>query len=356
MSNPEEFPFQHSEGEEKKRELARAEFEQDFDKARPHLKEKMGTQEYEKLKNDWVAERMIEAEDLEDVNQVSENAIKEKNERRMDSVTGLERREEMYNLMRDKIITTLGLENAENLSPKELFKILNQESRTFRDKDMFILMADVSYLGLVNKMGHREGDRLLKEAGDATKKIGIRAFRHGGDEISGFLEFDGQEVARRIQALKDEFAKSGIRDKLMKNFKVNPHLDTGVAQFWEAFQVLKEIMDSSEGGEYFKKEDSLKELQDIWVEMADKRSLMNKAVERADVLAGKYDSDRDNYYNIIGALSKGVGEITEKEIELFVGKNKEHIKEYILDKKKKNIAGLKGYERKKEEAILNFLM
>lgn len=355
MSNPEKFSQENLASENKKRTLAREEFEREFDETKGDLRKRIGEQEYEQLKKDWVDKRMEEADDIEDANQGREEAIEGRKKDRIDSVTGLERREEMYKLLHKKTVSLLNIKDPEKMSGEQLFEELKQEDRDFEDRDLFVMMADVSYLGLVNKLGHKQGDKLLEEAGGAAGEVGIRAFRHGGDEISGLLEADEQQVHKRVEKLKSVFADSEIKDSLAKHFKVEPHLDTGVAKFSEGFRVFKEVINTKEGEEYLEKKSPLKELQDIWVEIADKKSFINKAVARTEVLSRKYDSDKDNYHQIVSALSKGSDDLTVEEIESFVGKSREEIREYILNKKRDRLGEFEGYERVKEEAILDLI-
>ncbi len=357
MSNPENFSFQHTgeQGEEKKKDLARKDFEQEFDKTKSQLKNKMTEQDFEQFKKEWVDERMGEAEDLEESNSKREEAIAEIEEKKIDSVTGLEKRDDMYKTISDKIASILGIQDVKELSNQELFDRLKQKEEALWEQNIFVMLADVSYLGLVNKLGHQEGDRLLKDAGDATKQADIRAFRHGGDEISGFLEPEESEVDKKVEQLKSIFANSEIKDRLIDDFKVKPNLDVGVAKFGEAFQVLKDLANSEEGEEYLEKENVLKELQDIWVEIADTRSFIDKAVNRVELLAEKYNTDKQNYSQISDFLNKGMGELAEENIESFVGKTRDEIKEDLLNKQRSRSNELEGYERVKEKAIFNLL-
>ncbi len=365
MSNPENFPDKDMgiSQEQKKKDLARKDFEQEFDKTKSQLKNKMTEQDFEQFKKEWVDERMEEAEDLEESNSKREEAIAEIEEKKIDSVTGLEKRDDMYKTISDKIASILSIQDVKELSNQELFDRLKQKEEALWEQNIFVMLADVSYLGLVNKLGHQEGDRLLKDAGDATKQADIRAFRHGGDEISGFLESEESEVDeseesevdKKVEQLKSIFANSEIKDRLIDDFKVKPNLDVGVAKFGEAFQVLKDLANSEEGKEYFKKESALKELQDIWVEIADTRSFIDKAVNRVELLAEKYNTDKQNYSQISDFLNKGMGELAEENIESFVGKTRDEIKEDLLNKQRSRSNELEGYERVKEKAIFNLL-
>ncbi len=419
--------------------------EQDREELKKQLAQK--EEEIKKLKQELEESN----QELEESNQMTEKAISDKNYYKFDSVTGLERREGMYLQMQDKVKEVFGVEG--DLSDKDWLSLIKNEERNFKEEKSNVVMADVAYLSLINKLGHNAGDKLLTQAGQVFKDSEIKAFRHGGDEISGISENKDSNLNNEILEIEEKFKGQEVKEILQKEYDLEPTLDVGTARFGEAVQVFRHLLNGNEAdlgerkelteltaqvinrlkkeikeldqakgsgdlqekfGNIFesgdryekfdfsrpdkwaekeiqkreekikelekenetkvepkkKKEDTqeeneveienkgaLKEFNNIWMEIADKRAFLNKAEERIGVLIDKYKKDRKNYYNIIDYLRKGAYDIKDEEVKRFAEENasRKEIVNFIKERELEKLAMLKGYEKRKAKAILSFI-
>lgn len=281
----------------------------------------------------------------------------------IDSTTGLKRRELLYKDMDEKIAELLGLERIKNIGDKEFLNILKSKSPdNFKNEPLYAMFGDMAYLALANEGGHRSGDELLSETGKAVKDEFSNASRgSGGDEFTTLILLKKEDAEEKIRRLEEKI--KGIKEiPSFEYYNLEPNMDIGIAHFSEGLKVFQEIIESMEqtekGKEKLSKLNILKEFQNIWLAIADKRSSVKKAMERVPLLADKRDNEPEQYKELYGFLNKGAYSATDGDIEKMAekiekGENSEKvIFDYIKRKEHKNLKKLSGNEKIKAEAIL----
>jgi diguanylate cyclase (GGDEF)-like protein len=232
---------------------------------------------------------------------------------RIDDVTGLQIRKVLFEKMNKKIKEIYSFDD--NATNEEIFQALTtKDVSELENVNFSVMMADVSFLSLVNEAGHEQGDSLLAEISDEIKKEVEDSFRHGGDEITGFFDMfgvDDKSIEEKIKKMKESISNIPI-DKI-KQYKLKPNLDVGVAGFTEALQVFRALAKNSDCRDKLK-DNPVKKIENIMVAIADKRSFIEKGKERIALLAEKYD-DKKLYKEIISFLRKGGHGISDKNVK-----------------------------------------
>lgn len=314
MPSFENFPNSPEEYRQRQEDLLRQDLEREFDEENGDLKEDLSEEKYEKKKQKWVEEEMEKSRDLEDSNQRTEKAISEEKEARIDSITKLERREWLYKNMNQKVKELLDVEDYAE-ADKWVRKFREASPEDFRDdRDPAVMMADVSYLNLVNRAGHEHGDELLDKAGKSLRELeDTKGFRHGGDELTAIFE-NSQEVSEKTRQIEDDFESQKIK-ALENKYGLKPKIDVATASFSESLGVMKEVLEDEEAQDYAYKKNPLRMFNDIWVEIADKRVFQNKARDRIKVMMDKYENSPEIYKKIKSYIHKGAYEISDRKIE-----------------------------------------
>lgn len=329
MTNLENFPSRED-PKVKSIKLLKADLDQEFEDQFGDLAQVLSSDKYQARKQTWIKERIDEVLELEDLNQKTENLIAEEKEARIDSVTGLERREWLFKAMNLKVKELLEVDD--DLSEEGWLTKLEEQSVSNLDSDQAptVMIADVSYLNLINKYGHEKGDQLLARAGDSIRNLRINGFRHGGDELSAFFETK-QEALEKSSKLEEYFRKQQIKE-LKQDSGLDPKLDVGIATYQEALEVIQALLVSPEARSFMtKNKHPLKVFNTVWADLADKRSAQKKGRDRIKILMTKYEENPANYKRLLHYLNKGAYEISDDKIkELIALRNKSG--EEVLDK------------------------
>ena len=157
-------------------------------------------------KNKKIKELKVEAErlgiDLDFLGPMSEEALFEA---RFDPVTGLKNRRELFKKTSLKIKNLFGVSPDTELADEEWLEIIKNEEKDFKNIDSYIMMSDISFLGLTNDLvGHSSGDELLKQISEKMKTSVGECFRHGGDEITGTFDIPRDELLIMIRKAREE--------------------------------------------------------------------------------------------------------------------------------------------------------
>lgn len=306
----------------------RKDLEEEFEEKNSDLKEKLSEEEYEQKKREWIEEEMEKAWELEDSNRRTEKAVSEKKEAKIDAVTGLERRECFYKNLNKKAKELLDLKEGADAQEK-IEKLEEQDPEDFQsENNPAVMMADVSYLNLVNKVGHQSGDQLLKKAGDSLRRLeDAQGFRHGGDELTAIFD-NNREASEKAQQLEEDFKSQKVK-MLEDRYGLRPKIDVATASFSEALEVMEKTLQDEEVKEDAFTKDPLKVFNDTWVEIADKRTFRNKAKERIKILMDKYENDPGTFKEIFNYLFKGAYDISENKIRELVEYRKQEGEERI---------------------------
>lgn len=287
-------------------------------------------------KEEYVEREMLlgERDELENINMRGEVKLEASKEEivgwkekwrqdRIDDVTGLEIRKVLFEKMRKKINNLFEIRDSEKENKtedelknekEEIFnKIIGRDVEELKKENFSVMMADVSFLSLVNEAGHEAGDKLLSEICTEVKKRVYDSYRHGGDEITGLFDVTDKEVDEKIKELKASVEKLNIEK--VKEYKLTPNLDIGKAHISEAVQIFKEISGGGEQCEKKLKQNPVKELENIMVAIADKRSFIDKGKKRIALLADKFSEDKKAYSDMIGFLRKGGYNIKNEEVK-----------------------------------------
>ncbi|MCK4540304.1 diguanylate cyclase [Candidatus Parcubacteria bacterium] len=299
---------------------------------------------------------------IEWLNSKHEGLIGEYKDLFVESTTGLKRREFLYKDMDGKIAELLDIEKINNINDEEFLNILKSKSPDdFKNEPLYVMFGDMAYLSLANEGGHRSGDELLSETGKAVKDEFFGASRRGGDEFTTLVLLKKKEAEEKIRKLEEKI-RGMKKIPSLEYYNLEPNMDIGIAHFSEGLKVFKEIAKSmeqtKEGKEKLSKLNILKELQNIWLEIADKRSSIKKAMERIPLLVKKRENEPKQYEELYGFLNKGAYSATDSDIEKMAEKIKkgenpeEVIFDYIKNKEHKSLKKLFGYEKVKAEIIL----
>jgi diguanylate cyclase (GGDEF)-like protein len=249
-----------------------------------------------------------QGDDLEAINVVNSKL----DELRYDNVTELLTRGEFFVRLKAQAKVALGFKAEQEPSDEEWLEAIRESEQRLSKQDLNVMMSDVSYLGLANNyIGHANGDALLKGIAEKIKeKFGI-AFRYGGDELCGIYDENlsllidkKKQTEKEINDMKD---LAGLGD-----YGLVPNIDVGFANISEALKIYRELMaDAQLSGEM--SHDVLRNFNDLWVSIADKRSFEIKAVKRIGVLI-----ERENQgQSIEGGMTKGAYDIKPEKLEEF---------------------------------------
>ncbi len=341
-------------------EIMIRELKQEIEEKYGDLKDKIDPGIYEELTKRVLQEKIENCEQLEELNNVTENKAEELFESLIDSTTGLKRRDGLFKSMDKKFDELFGAENMKNLGNEELLEIFNKhKADDFKSMPMNVMMGDMSYLSLVNKDGHVAGDELLGHSGKAIFQELNKAFRHGGDEFTALINLEEKAVKDKVKQLESSI-KNIKNIPVLKKYKLDPNLDIGTAHFSEGFEAFKKIMEKLEsraGEEKLPALNLYKELQNVWLEIADKRSFIKKGASRIALLIDLKQERQEQYSEIINSIRKGGYDITDeeldgliKEIQSGAGQD-EKIFSFIKEKEDTDIRSKEGYDRDRSEVV-----
>ncbi len=262
-----------------------------------------------------------------------------------DPVTGLERRAGLFKQINYELAELLGQEGIkklEGLEGLQLLEFLTEliSSNKIKKLPLNIVMCDVAYLSLANKSGLKGGDELLRGIGDAAREVGspeikleenmtakekkplIKFYRHGGDEITAINREWPEEAETKMQ----EFARAVEEIKDIKDLEENnllPHIDYGIAHIMEALIAFKIVMEGMESD--FPPGSRLKTLENIWLEIAEMKSRINKTKDRILLLAKLRLNKPELYDKVIAYLRKGAQNISDKKLDELISQVKNNI-------------------------------
>ncbi|PLX27502.1 hypothetical protein C0583_03035 [Candidatus Parcubacteria bacterium] len=286
-----------------------------------NLKDKLSKEEYDKLREDFIADGI----DLEYVNESRE---KELYKAKYDELTGLKRRGELFSIANKEIERIFGIKKNGIETREDLERILFDESKNIETEKIHIMMGDISFLSIANEGGnHASGDELLKKIADRLKSNIRNVCRHGGDEVTTIYKGDFEDFNKILKKTQSEI--NAIDDhSVMNKYDLEVNLDVGTASMAEAISVLKEL---SIGGMVGREAGSniLSDLKDIWLEIADKRASVAKAQKRIRLLLERKNQNKE----IMSGLRKGAYDINDTEIAYLLNNNNldENIDKYIKD-------------------------
>lgn len=303
------------------------------------------------------AEEMIEW-----LNQKHEDLISEWRKALIESTTGLKRREALYKDMEEFISDLFGVEDISKISDKELLALFKTKNPVdFRGEPLHVMLGDMSYLSLANKGGHRQGDKFLGETGKTIKNEFASASRHGGDEFTTLILLGKDEAEKKVAKLETDI-KNMKNIPELERYGLSPNIDIGIAHFSEGLKAFQEIISLMEKNNVGKaglaKLNILREMEDIWLEIADKRSMVKKAQERIPILLEKRKNNPKEYKKLYKSLNKGAYDIDEKDLDVMDAKIKKGedsnklIFGFIKKMELKDLAKKTGYEKAKATAII----
>jgi GGDEF domain-containing protein len=273
-----------------------------FDKDKAHLREKLDSEEYQKMRQEFIDEGL----DAENLN----NDLEDANYRaRYDEVTGLRRRGELYRQAGDALKEIFGIEKGKHLSQADFLDRIREHKDDPRLDELHLMMSDVSFLSVANRGSHDDGDRLLKDISRAMSgDLGICS-RHGGDEISALLHGQPDQIRQLLAKAKAKVgALEGVAN--LKAFNLKPNVDLATASLAEAID-LAEKLEAAGIERRSEKQDASSDLLDTWVSLADKKAGLEKAKERLELLIER----RRNGEVILNDLRKSVYDIEDPEID-----------------------------------------
>jgi GGDEF domain-containing protein len=320
------------------------EVEQDFDNKFGALKE-ANPDLYEELKREHL--RQIEN---------NTKLRSELKEALTDPTTGLEVRKELFKTMHAEIGAILGISNIDKADPEELRAILSGiNPDDYKNFPLYVMMSDMSYLSLANKDGHKAGDALLASVGQATKKT-LRGFRHGGDEITALIKLNYLDCKQAIKKYKKDVNDAKAPD-VLKQYGLKPNVDVGVAHFSEGLKAFQELIKTPEGAEVLQKKDPLKELENLWLEIADKKTELEKGKARILLMMNLIKSSPEDFDDLYGFLNKGgygikPEELTELNEQLNQGKNiNEIVFSFIKKREQAEKKAEEEFDKQKDKII-----
>ncbi len=310
------------------------------------LKQELSLERYEEEKKKFIQEGL----ETEDINSMLE---KRTYEARFDPVTGLKNRRELFKKTSPKIKKLFGISPNDEPSDEEWLELIKNKKTNLVNTDLYIMMSDISFLGLVNDlMGHNNGDKFLKKIATEMQNVTKECFRHGGDEISGVFEMSQEELEEMIKNAKNKIANIKNLPGL-ESFKLKPNIDIGIAKLGEALKIYKQLLNIEPEQTEINK-NVLRNLQKIWLTIADKRTSINKAKERIPILIKRANGGQ----KLIGALSKAAYNINEQELQSMQdtynnnGNIAKEINGFIKRKEIENFNKTKSSNKKLTELIL----
>lgn len=322
---------------------------------------------YYKKRAEYVAVEMGRDEDAENINNLLEDRTEAYFKSLIEETTGLKRREALYRDMDAEIANIFEQDNVKNLSDEEFLDIIMQQrADDYKDVELNAMMGDMAYLSLANEEGHRVGDKLLGRTGEVIHQELRNASRHGGDEFTALIKAGQEEADKKVARLESAIEESK-NISVLKDNNLKPKLDIGLAHFSEglsAFQeVVREMEKTPEGKKKLMSINILKEFEDTWLEIADKRSALKKAFERTKQLID-LRRDRDGseaYIRVIDFLRKGAFGIKDDEVDGLIGRIDsgepldDVVDDFITGKEKTNMSKLNGHRLIRAQIIKNIV-
>lgn len=274
-----------------------------------------------------------------------------------DSITDLKIRSLFYKqlntLVSEEIATLFGEDIAmwETLPLDQLTeRISNLDISNSENTSLALLMGDVAYLSLANTSNHALGDELLKNIGKAGKTTSelfpnsAEFFRYGGDEIVGVLRAESESGVKNIaDSFESEVSQTPFAH--LETLGITPHLhvDIGTSRFSEGFSAFRNLLVTLQ--EENKKrqlagedpldipcDDRRKVLIDMWLGIADEKSILRKAERRLPTLKFYKENTPDVYTGIIGSMRKGALNVTDEELDV-LSNDLASIRQFIVEKR-----------------------
>ncbi|MBU4217194.1 diguanylate cyclase [Candidatus Parcubacteria bacterium] len=351
---------------EKRKQQAMTDLAEIYDKEN---NERTSDANYEAVKNNWIAEQYRDTIEVEDLNDMLEEKIfndkqsakdlqKKYEDVLIDDVTGFKIRKELFKKMDEDLRVIFGLDSDVAISNDKVISAIQALDDDCRHINLSVMMSDVSYLSLANEAGHSVGDKLLKNISEKIKSHGFDGYRHGGDEITALVHDSEEIFQKKIQAMSEDIRNQKNVANLA-NYDLVPNLDIGTAHISEGLKVFKELLKIDEYRGRIKNEKALDELKDVWLEIADKRSFLEKGKTRISLLMDRFSEDRDGYKEVIGFLRKGGYNINDEELGRLVvdtdqadkAQKEMVVKRFIAEKEKQALKKLSGYRRSRAELI-----
>jgi len=343
------------------------------------LKTKLDPEDYKKLIDQRVADLVMEDENIEFANTALEENIEENKKAKsligeieksleqkieelkfakIDGTTGMKLRGYLFSeAIPAELKEASGLEAGE-ISDQQWLELLESDDEVLRKIPLTISMIDLSYLNLANRDGHIYGDNLLEALGELVERdeeVDRHGHRMGGDEFA-FVFQDKKTAGVKMDKLREEF--SGLSELVnLAEYGLRPNIDVGEASFGEAVKVFQELLRSKTGRERIENDKVFKEFNTVWLMIADKKSLLNKAQTRIPILMDHYqlgyntngeviDQEYAEKYDLlIKYLGKGAYEIGKRDlaglIEASGGDVRERdrlVTEYIHNKERRKLA------------------
>mgnify|MGYP000297069590 CR=1 FL=1 len=333
------------------------EWQKDSDAAKEEIRQEMGdiTEEhlekfsqslYKSQRDKMISEKLRnyikDSLNLELSNQLIEEEHAEFLKATMDPVTELPQRRELFKKLDGFITETLGVSQSEEVL-RFLENIDEEKLENYQEINGTVVAADAAYLNIFNKEGHDMGDEFLSRLGKAIKEEKVETeeadmfmARIGGDEFGGLLkgtEGKPDPIQQKVEGIQSKFKelmqggsadknkedssqKQNLAQKLYNDYKLEPQIDFGWAHFSESLEVLSEVAQNKEGGkEELEKNNPIKELENIWVDIADARAFREKARERIEVLMNLKQDHPDKYKIVKNYLKKGAYDISDQTLD-----------------------------------------
>lgn len=248
-----------------------------------------------------------------------------------DSMTGMFRREQMYNYLEEKI---------KNKSLEEI-----------RQMSITIASADFAGLGYFNKVSHKAGDTAIKVAADSMKKSITKSdgllFRMGGDEFNIVIKAKIGKAILLGNQMVDQMLKIDTSDrKLMdgEKFGMPLRLDVGYAELSEGVDVYEAICGQASNDRICNDQERDNAIIDLTYQIADRRAMIRKNISLIQYLVTQYvqNPDTDKFTELFNNATIKKPISFEDFIEIVNITDKSRQSETIIKK---------GYEISKKEEL-----
>ena len=102
----------------------------------------------------------------------------------------------------------------------------------------------------------------------------------------------------------------------LKKYELNPGIDIGLSHISEAISAYKQML--NDGSVEINGEKLVSDIMDIMVEIADRRAIIQKGMERLNLLVSLKKDNNNSYGEVIGFLRKGAFNLSDEEIDQLI--------------------------------------
>lgn len=226
-----------------------------------------------------------------------------------------------------------------------------------KDVPLSVMMSDVSFLSLANQDSHDTGDQLLKKIGQTAKEFmqiqkGMEFFRHGGDEVTAILTATPKQALAQAQAFKSKVQETPA-GKYLDNLNLKLNVDVGVCDIGESLKAFNQLMQALQAEQLeIPSGKRLKTFLNFWLDIADRKAIAEKAMERIKMLIFYRKELPDVYEVIVDPLRKGALRIKDEQLDQIIASTSdqdERIKIFVLSQMEQEIKDDKRLDQLKTQ-------